>query len=389
MNSRSEIGRLLIAGGSFNLSTYWNGIGTGATSSSGFVNNLTIIDALIDIQLTEPGVGIGSIGTPSEQERGACIGSLTIIRTRINVTALQGGVCIGAMMTPLAQGANGRVSLGDMTIEETQVFCNGLSSNSTGVGSGLAIAPTSVSTGLIRLSGTTIVCDGGDGPCLGNHPIGNGSSRVGTVIVEDVRIRSESLFAINVRDSEVRLAKVDIECKNFGSSCISSDGLIVETSLLGRTRTLKYFEVERLELGQDLRMVIKYLNKSESEGITGTKLLHLIELKYLDEGPYVLYLEGVGESSEVDMSGEEAGVLMSLPTWVFGGLCHRGRRETVVYEGHVGHSNGSFISFGSGETMIRNPVFVIGTASFTSSFTPYQINKVIFSLVLFVMMIRL
>jgi hypothetical protein len=384
--TRAEMRRLLIAGGIFNLTAQTNAIGTGATRWESRLENVTIVDAVINIHISSGGAGIGPVyrsgfvGIPESY-----VNYLAIRRSRINVTLPVRGVCFGAMVG-LGEESPQKAVLGDLDIEDSELFCASWQNFSTGIGTGLAAQNVSLSVGNVTLRNTTLVCDLPDGQCIGSAP-GNGVSQVESVEIEGGRIVSESGQAILLRS--VVLDGTQIECSAVGPSCIETDDLEVRNSLFGKTRTVRFFNTSSIHWEQEQALMVKYYIASELEGIANRKLLHLSKLNYLDDGPYSLYFHGVGASSEIEMDGSEDGVLMAVPA---SGVCrpmHRAKRGTHLTSGDVLTSGGDRISFGPGETLVTNPVFQRPTMCFTTSISPYAIRRGLLRLAFFAfLMIR-
>jgi hypothetical protein len=312
---------------------------------------VTIVGAIIDVELPHGGVGMGAVPGSAGDPLPSAIDTLAIRGSRVSITSGPPAVCIGVMN---AAGGTGSAAVGEIVIEDSELSCAVAEAGGVGLGAGSANGGDSLSVGNLSLKNTTVVCRVAGGACIG-----------GTVPM-----------AI-LDGSEVDCGPV------LERVCVEALELEVRNSLLGRTRAAKFFDVGSFHWDPDVRLGVKYLNQSEPEGITAKKFVHLQQIKYIDDGPYALFLDFLGPSSEVAMDGSEDGLLMAVPDSASGGLAHRGVRKDGPLSGLVYNAGGSRLWFGSGETMVANPLFEFGTTRFTWNYSPYHVDRKIWKFWMF------
>jgi hypothetical protein len=278
-------------------------------------------------------------------------------------------------------GGTGKSIIGEIMIDDSELFCNIFEPGGVGIGSGLSDGSGSLSVGEITLRNTTLTCDISGGVCIGIGNVTNGASQVSNVTIEGGRITSLShypTFSGDAIGGGLPILILDgtiVECNSIGPSCIQAQELTIFKSILGKTTTKRFFNAESISWEDGIPVRVKYLNLSEFEEITNKRLLHLREIEYLYAGPYELSVGSGEDLTIVEMDGKEDGVLMSLPLSEQGGVSHRANRSGGFVVGHVLEHDHKDIVFGTGETMVSNPRFAIATAPYLQLFNPYTARR--------------
>jgi hypothetical protein len=358
------------------------------------ITNLTISDAVFDIRVKDRGVGLGAVSGSQEaviSMHGSKIDSITIRRSRLSVTSEHLGACFGAIYLGL-YGAD--VNVGEMGFEDSELLCTLSEVGGIGIGSGLAGVGATLLVGPVTLKNTAVNCTINGGVCIVTGEITSGSSKVGNITIEGGRIvaasgdPSVSCKGIGGDVENVELNSAVVDCESVGPSCIQVNGLTISTSLVGKTRTKKFFDATSITWESDIPLTVKYLNSSDPETITSKRLLHLGEINYFDHFAYDLSIDGFESGNTVAMDGSEVGVLMSVPDSAKGGVSHSATRYNEAIRGSVLNPDSSPIVFDSGETVVTGPIFGLPTAPFRQTFDPYRLKKRLIQIGVFTIMVR-